>query len=163
PARLEAHEPPEARGLRRDRVRLMIASRGAGAIVHTRFDELPSFLLAGDLLVVNTSATLPPPLSPRPRDRPPLPLPLPPPPPPLRGPPRRTLGRPRSPGEPPRRGLAGRGPGGGCPPGGGHTPPPVPRAAPASGSRDFCFPSRSSATSNGRDDRSATATCRSAG
>jgi len=68
PARLEAHEPPEARGLRRDRVRLMIASRGAGAIVHTRFDELPSFLLAGDLLVVNTSATLPAALSARRRD-----------------------------------------------------------------------------------------------
>src|SRR5262249_4897498 len=65
PARLEAHEPPEARGLRRDRVRLMIASRGAGAIVHTRFDELPSVLLAGDLLVVNTSATLPAALSAR--------------------------------------------------------------------------------------------------
>lgn len=59
PAHLEAHEPPEARGLSRDRVRLMIASRSAGTIVHTRFDELPSFLSAGDLLVVNTSATLP--------------------------------------------------------------------------------------------------------
>jgi len=59
PAHLEAHEPPEARGLSRDRVRLMIASRGAGTIVHTRFDELPNFLSAGDLLVVNTSATLP--------------------------------------------------------------------------------------------------------
>ncbi len=59
PAHLEAHEPPEARGLSRDRVRLMIASRSAGTIVHTRFDELPNFLSAGDLLVVNTSATLP--------------------------------------------------------------------------------------------------------
>src|SRR5262249_52554639 len=34
----------------------------------TRFDELPSFLLAGDLLVVNTSATLPAALSARRRD-----------------------------------------------------------------------------------------------
>src|SRR5207247_7986689 len=59
PARLEAHEPPEARGLRRDQVRLMVASRGDGTIVHTRFDELPSFLAAGDLLVLNTSATIP--------------------------------------------------------------------------------------------------------
>jgi S-adenosylmethionine:tRNA ribosyltransferase-isomerase len=63
PARLEAHEPPEARGLRRDHVRLMVASRGEGTIVHTRFDELPSFLAAGDLLVVNTSATIPAALS----------------------------------------------------------------------------------------------------
>jgi S-adenosylmethionine:tRNA ribosyltransferase-isomerase len=59
PVHLEAHEPPEARGLSRDRVRLLIASRSAGTIVHTRFDELPNFLAAGDLLVINTSATLP--------------------------------------------------------------------------------------------------------
>jgi S-adenosylmethionine:tRNA ribosyltransferase-isomerase len=59
PTRLEAHEPPEARGLRRDQVRLLVASRGSGRIVHTRFDELPSFLAAGDLIVVNTSATIP--------------------------------------------------------------------------------------------------------
>jgi S-adenosylmethionine:tRNA ribosyltransferase-isomerase len=59
PTRLEAHEPPEARGLRRDQVRLLVASRGNGSIVHTRFDELPAFLAPGDLLVVNTSATIP--------------------------------------------------------------------------------------------------------
>jgi S-adenosylmethionine:tRNA ribosyltransferase-isomerase len=59
PPRLEAHEPPEARGLRRDQVRLLVANRGSGTIVHTRFDELPSFLFAGDLLVINTSATIP--------------------------------------------------------------------------------------------------------
>jgi S-adenosylmethionine:tRNA ribosyltransferase-isomerase len=59
PERLEAHEPPEARGLRRDQVRLMVASRHDGSLVHTRFDELPGFLSAGDLVVVNTSATLP--------------------------------------------------------------------------------------------------------
>jgi S-adenosylmethionine:tRNA ribosyltransferase-isomerase len=59
PTRLEAHEPPEARGLRRDHVRLMVAYRGSGTIVHTRFDELPAFLAPGDLLVVNTSATIP--------------------------------------------------------------------------------------------------------
>jgi S-adenosylmethionine:tRNA ribosyltransferase-isomerase len=63
PTSLEAHEPPEARGLRRDHVRLMVASRRDGTIVHTRFDELPSFLAAGDLLVVNTSATFPAALS----------------------------------------------------------------------------------------------------
>jgi S-adenosylmethionine:tRNA ribosyltransferase-isomerase len=55
--RLEAHEPPEARGLRRDEVRLMVAS--GGCLVDARFNELPRFLGPGDLLVVNTSATLP--------------------------------------------------------------------------------------------------------
>jgi S-adenosylmethionine:tRNA ribosyltransferase-isomerase len=56
---LEASEPPEARGLARDEVRLMVAARGAGEIVHTRFHELTTHLRAGDLLVLNTSATLP--------------------------------------------------------------------------------------------------------
>jgi S-adenosylmethionine:tRNA ribosyltransferase-isomerase len=56
---LEASEPPEGRGLARDEVRMMVASRGSGEIVHTRFRELAAHLQAGDLLVVNTSATLP--------------------------------------------------------------------------------------------------------
>jgi S-adenosylmethionine:tRNA ribosyltransferase-isomerase len=55
----EAHEPPEARGLRRDEVRLMVATRRDGRLVHTRFRELPHFLEAGDLLVVNVSAVVP--------------------------------------------------------------------------------------------------------
>jgi S-adenosylmethionine:tRNA ribosyltransferase-isomerase len=59
PQRLEAHEPPEARGLRRDEVRLMVASRRDESIAHTRFHELPRFLRAGDLVVVNNSGTLP--------------------------------------------------------------------------------------------------------
>jgi S-adenosylmethionine:tRNA ribosyltransferase-isomerase len=59
PQRLEATEPPEARGLRRDEVRLMVASRRDESIVHTRFHELPRFLDEGDLVVINNSATLP--------------------------------------------------------------------------------------------------------
>jgi S-adenosylmethionine:tRNA ribosyltransferase-isomerase len=59
PAALEAHQPPEARGLARDGVRLMVARRGDGAIEHARFRDLPAFLAAGDLVVVNDSATLP--------------------------------------------------------------------------------------------------------
>ena len=59
PQRLEAHEPPEARGLRRDEVRLMVASRRDDSIAHTRFHELQGFLRPGDLLVLNNSATLP--------------------------------------------------------------------------------------------------------
>ena len=56
--RLEAHEPPEVRGEGRDDVALLVSNR-RGELVHTRFRELPRFLGAGDLLVVNTSATLP--------------------------------------------------------------------------------------------------------
>jgi S-adenosylmethionine:tRNA ribosyltransferase-isomerase len=59
PPRLEAHEPPEARGLARDKVRLLVAHRSTGEIEHARFRDLPRFLYPGDLLVVNTSATLP--------------------------------------------------------------------------------------------------------
>jgi len=57
--RREADAPPEARGLRRDEVRLMVASRSEGRLVDTRFRELPRFLASGDLLVVNISATVP--------------------------------------------------------------------------------------------------------
>jgi len=59
PDRLEAHEPPEARGVGRDEVRLMVAGRHDRRIAHARFKELPAFLAPGDLVVVNTSATLP--------------------------------------------------------------------------------------------------------
>jgi S-adenosylmethionine:tRNA ribosyltransferase-isomerase len=59
PAALEAHEPPEARGLARDEVRLMAATRTGGRIEHRIFRELPDLLAPGDLLVVNTSATIP--------------------------------------------------------------------------------------------------------
>ena len=57
--RLEAREPPEARGVARDSVRMLVSSRRKGSIVHGRFRDLPRFLAPGDLLVVNTSATLP--------------------------------------------------------------------------------------------------------
>lgn len=56
---LEAGSPPEARGLHRDEVRLMVASRSSGAIVHTRFRHLATYLRPGDLIVINNSATLP--------------------------------------------------------------------------------------------------------
>ncbi|HEX7135345.1 MAG TPA: S-adenosylmethionine:tRNA ribosyltransferase-isomerase [Iamia sp.] len=59
PPELEAHEPPEARGLARDGVRLMVARQGEDDVVHATFDQLPSFLDPGDLVVVNTSGTLP--------------------------------------------------------------------------------------------------------
>jgi S-adenosylmethionine:tRNA ribosyltransferase-isomerase len=57
--RLEAHEPPEARGLDRADVAMLVARRQDLALDHRRFRELPELLAPGDLLVVNTSATLP--------------------------------------------------------------------------------------------------------
>lgn len=59
PPELEAHEPPEARGLPRDGVRLMVSFREDDRIVHARFVDLPRFLRPNDLLVVNDSATVP--------------------------------------------------------------------------------------------------------
>ena len=59
PERLEAHEPPEARGLARDEVRMLVASRSTGELVDARFRNLPDLLAPGDVVVVNTSATLP--------------------------------------------------------------------------------------------------------
>jgi S-adenosylmethionine:tRNA ribosyltransferase-isomerase len=58
PLRLEAHEPPEVRGEGRDDVALLVATRHDLAVVHARFRDLPGVLSAGDLLVVNVSATL---------------------------------------------------------------------------------------------------------
>ena len=58
PALLEAHEPPEARGLARDEVRLMASYAGDDAVTHTRFSALPTLLRRGDVLVVNESATV---------------------------------------------------------------------------------------------------------
>jgi S-adenosylmethionine:tRNA ribosyltransferase-isomerase len=58
PPALEASSPPEARGLTRDAVRMMVAHRHDGSIVHANFSDLPSVLVEGDLVVVNTSGTL---------------------------------------------------------------------------------------------------------
>jgi S-adenosylmethionine:tRNA ribosyltransferase-isomerase len=57
PQALEAAEPPEARGLARDQVRLMVAS-AREPLVHARFVDLPRFLRRGDVVIVNESATL---------------------------------------------------------------------------------------------------------
>jgi S-adenosylmethionine:tRNA ribosyltransferase-isomerase len=59
PDELIALDPPEDRGLRRDDVRLLVSSLAGGAINHRNFRELPDLLTAGDVLVINTSATIP--------------------------------------------------------------------------------------------------------
>lgn len=55
---MTAAEPPEARGLKRDDVRLLVSNAASDEIHHSRFSDLPTWLAAGDLLVVNTSGTL---------------------------------------------------------------------------------------------------------
>jgi S-adenosylmethionine:tRNA ribosyltransferase-isomerase len=59
PAELEAHDPPEARGVPRDGVRLLVSRRATGQVSHHAFRELPGLLDPGDLLVINNSGTLP--------------------------------------------------------------------------------------------------------
>lgn len=59
PEELIAEGPVEAEGQRRDEVRLLVARRHDGELTHARAADLPRFLEAGDVLVVNTSPTLP--------------------------------------------------------------------------------------------------------
>ncbi|MFQ6394972.1 S-adenosylmethionine:tRNA ribosyltransferase-isomerase [Nocardia sp. KC 131] len=55
PPERNAVAPPEARGLARDEVRMLVYS---DQLTHARFRELPQHLNPGDLVVVNNSATL---------------------------------------------------------------------------------------------------------
>src|SRR6266487_3847635 len=57
PPDLEASAPPEARGLRRDQVRLMVSNYSTDHVEHTRFYNFYKFLNEGDVVVINTSRT----------------------------------------------------------------------------------------------------------
>jgi len=57
PEASEASVPPESRGLARDEVRLAVAT--PAGVTHAQAVDLPAHLHPGDLVVVNTSATLP--------------------------------------------------------------------------------------------------------
>jgi len=54
----EATEPPEARGITRDAVRMLVAYGNDDRLAHAHAHDLPQFLDEGDLVVVNTSGTL---------------------------------------------------------------------------------------------------------
>lgn len=58
PRQLEAREPAELRASGRDDVRMLV-SQEDGSVEHAHFRELPRFLAPGDLLVLNTTATVP--------------------------------------------------------------------------------------------------------
>lgn len=59
PPELRASLPAELRGSRRDQARLLVIDRPTRALTHSRLDRLGEFLQSGDLLVFNTSRTLP--------------------------------------------------------------------------------------------------------
>lgn len=57
PNDLHASSPPEARGIARDAVRLMVSSSSSERVRHTQFFRMGEFLRTGDVLVINTSGT----------------------------------------------------------------------------------------------------------
>ena len=57
PQHLVATRPAPLRGMTKDNLRLMVSDMNKNH--HTKFSQLPDFLSAGDVLVVNNSATLP--------------------------------------------------------------------------------------------------------
>jgi S-adenosylmethionine:tRNA ribosyltransferase-isomerase len=59
PQEREARRPPEARGLARDDVSLLISDQRVRTHTVAKFTDLAKYLRAGDLLVVNDSATIP--------------------------------------------------------------------------------------------------------
>jgi len=59
PRQLRASLPAELRGLRRDGARLCVVERSSGRITHTTVARLGEHLGRGDVLVVNSSRTLP--------------------------------------------------------------------------------------------------------
>lgn len=59
PNELNAAGPPEARGLRRDDVKLMVLDPKSGETGHDHFQNLEQYVQPGDLLVMNLSRTLP--------------------------------------------------------------------------------------------------------
>lgn len=60
PSNLEAREPREASGgTSRSDVKLLVVKRDTGEVEHSKFQDLRNFLRKGDLLVFNSSRTLP--------------------------------------------------------------------------------------------------------
>jgi len=59
PEELGAKQPPELRGINRDQVKLLVTDRKNGNTFHSTFIHLSDFLKKGDLLVFNSSRTLP--------------------------------------------------------------------------------------------------------
>lgn len=54
-----ASAPPEARGIARDEVKLLVVNRATQEVTNTTFSHIASYLEPGDVVVVNTSSTIP--------------------------------------------------------------------------------------------------------
>lgn len=65
PPFLNAALPPERRGIRRDHVKLLVQERQTGKINHDLFYNLEHYLAKGDVLVLNSSRTIPAILKPK--------------------------------------------------------------------------------------------------
>ncbi|MGG1679129.1 S-adenosylmethionine:tRNA ribosyltransferase-isomerase [Neobacillus sp. NRS-1170] len=59
PSVLNAAMPPERRGVRRDQVKMMVQDRMSGQTSHDHFFNLEVYLKKGDVLVLNSSRTVP--------------------------------------------------------------------------------------------------------
>jgi S-adenosylmethionine:tRNA ribosyltransferase-isomerase len=59
PSNLNASQPPERRGLRRDHVKMMVLDKVTGEVKNDQFFQLSNYLKRGDLLVLNNSRTIP--------------------------------------------------------------------------------------------------------
>lgn len=59
PDELSAKNPPDLRGINRDHVKLLVIDRGNANTYHSAFNHLSDFLRRGDLLIFNSSRTLP--------------------------------------------------------------------------------------------------------
>jgi len=59
PDSLNATEPPERRGIRRDQVRMMVLNKSTMQQTHDCFYNLEAYLQPGDLIVLNSSRTVP--------------------------------------------------------------------------------------------------------
>lgn len=59
PSELNASHPPERRGIRRDHVRMMVLDKKTGSVSHDKFFQLADYLKPGDLVIMNTSRTVP--------------------------------------------------------------------------------------------------------
>lgn len=59
PSSLNASQPPERRGLRRDQVKMMVLDKVKGTVVHDHFLHIDKYFNSGDILVLNNSRTIP--------------------------------------------------------------------------------------------------------
>ena len=59
PSELNASQPPERRGIRRDHVKMMVLDKKTGHVTHDHFFHLTDYLNPGDLVVMNNSRTVP--------------------------------------------------------------------------------------------------------